>query len=84
MNFYQKYVKRFFDIVLCTFAMIVLSPIFIITAIAIKLSSPGPVFYFSERAGLHKKPFLANKFLTTTKRLLNDYFSEGQKALKAA
>lgn len=62
MNFYQKYVKRFFDIVLCSFALIVLSPIFIIMAIAIKLSSPGPVFYFSERAGLHKKPFHFYKF----------------------
>lgn len=42
--------------------MIVLSPVFLITAIAIKLSSPGPVFYFSERAGLHKKPFHFYKF----------------------
>lgn len=62
MNNYQKYVKRFFDIVLCTFALIVLSPVFVITAVAIKLSSPGPVFYFSERAGLHKKPFHFYKF----------------------
>ena len=62
MSFYQKYTKRFFDIVLCSFALIVLSPVFLITAIAIKLSSPGPVFYFSERAGLHKRPFHFYKF----------------------
>lgn len=62
MGFYQKFVKRFFDIVLCSFALIVLSPIFLLTAIAIKLSSRGPVFYFSERAGLNKKPFRFYKF----------------------
>ena len=62
MSFYQRFVKRFFDIFLCVLALIVLSPIFLITAVAIKLSSPGPVFYFSERAGLHKKPFHFYKF----------------------
>lgn len=62
MSFYQKYVKRFFDICLCSFALVVLSPLFLITAAAIKLSSPGPVFYFSERAGRNKKPFHFYKF----------------------
>ena len=62
MNFYQKYSKRFFDILLCSLALIVLSPLFLLTAVAIKLSSPGPVFYYSERAGLHKKPFRFYKF----------------------
>ncbi len=62
MSFYAKYPKRFFDIVLCSFALIVLSPVFLVTAIAIKLSSPGPVFYYSERAGLKKKPFRFYKF----------------------
>lgn len=62
MSFYQRYPKRFFDIFLCTLALIVLSPVFLITAVAIKLSSPGSVFYFSERAGLHKKPFHFYKF----------------------
>jgi O-antigen biosynthesis protein WbqP len=62
MSIYQKYPKRFFDIVLCAFALIVLSPLFLITAMAIMISSPGPVLYFSERAGLHKKPFHFYKF----------------------
>lgn len=62
MSFYQNCVKRFFDIVLCSIALIVLSPVFLITAVAIKLSSPGPVFYFSERAGKNKKPFHFYKF----------------------
>lgn len=59
---YSKIIKRFFDIFLCSFALIVLSPVFLITAVAIKASSPGPVFYYSERAGLNKKPFHFYKF----------------------
>ena len=59
---YEKIVKRFFDIVLCSFALIVLSPIFLLTAIAIKISSPGPVLYYSDRAGKNKKPFHFYKF----------------------
>ena len=62
MSFYQKYPKRVFDIVLCSIALIVLSPVFLVIAIAIKLSSPGPVFYYSERSGLNKKPFRFYKF----------------------
>lgn len=59
---YHNFVKRFLDIFLCGFALIVLSPIFLITAIAIKLSSPGPVFYYSVRTGKGKKPFHFYKF----------------------
>ncbi len=59
---YCKYIKRFLDIFLCSFALIVLSPIFLITAIAIKISSPGPVFYYSVRTGKEKKPFHFYKF----------------------
>lgn len=62
MSFYEKYIKRLLDIILCSLALIVLSPFFLITAIAIKCSSPGPVFYFSDRAGLNKQPFHFYKF----------------------
>lgn len=54
--------KRFFDIVLCSIAVIVLSPIFLITAIAIKISSPGPVFYYSNRTTKGHKSFQFYKF----------------------
>lgn len=60
--FYQNYIKRFFDVYLCTVALIALSPFFIITAIAIKISSPGPVFYYSMRLGKNKIPFRFYKF----------------------
>ncbi|MBQ2633783.1 MAG: sugar transferase [Oscillospiraceae bacterium] len=57
-----RFVKRFFDIILCSLALVVLSPVFLLTALGIELSSPGTVLYHSMRAGLHKKPFKFYKF----------------------
>ena len=61
-SFYQRCVKRFFDIVLCSLALIILSPIYLIIVIGIKASSPGTVLYYSDRAGLNGKPFHFYKF----------------------
>ena len=61
-SFYENVVKRLFDILLCSFALVVLSPLFFITAAAIKLSSPGPVFYYSDRTTKGHKPFHFYKF----------------------
>lgn len=55
-------IKRLLDIILCSFALIVLFPVFILTAIGIKISSPGPIFYFSDRVGRRKKVFHFYKF----------------------
>lgn len=54
--------KRLFDIVLSFFALICLSPIFLITAIAIKFDSKGPVIYKSKRVGSNYKIFDCLKF----------------------
>jgi len=62
MSIYQRYTKRFFDIILCSCALIVLSPLLAATSVAIKLSSPGPILYASERAGQNKRPFHFYKF----------------------
>lgn len=59
---YKKYIKRILDVILSGFAIIVLSPILIITAVAIKLSSPGPVLFRSIRVGKDRKPFDFYKF----------------------
>lgn len=59
---YQNVIKRFFDILLCSLALVVLSPLFLLVAAGIKLSSPGPVFYHSDRAGKDKKSFPFYKF----------------------
>ncbi|MBR1799153.1 MAG: sugar transferase [Bacteroidales bacterium] len=62
MKEWQYSVKRIADIVISLLALIILSPVFLITAIIIKLSSPGPVFYVQERIGYHGKPFKMHKF----------------------
>lgn len=55
-------VKRFFDIMLSGFAILCLSPIFLATAIAIKIEDNGPVFFVQYRAGKDLKPFKMWKF----------------------
>jgi exopolysaccharide biosynthesis polyprenyl glycosylphosphotransferase len=59
---WQYSVKRIADILLSILALFVLSPVFLFTAIAVKLSSPGPVFYAQERIGYMGKPFKMHKF----------------------
>jgi sugar transferase (PEP-CTERM system associated) len=54
--------KRSFDILIGTLLLLLTFPICVVTAIAIKLDSPGPVFYRQERVGLHRRPFLILKF----------------------
>lgn len=54
--------KRFFDIVVASMAIIVLSPVMIITVIAIKLESPGPAIFKSKRVGTNYQIFDFLKF----------------------
>ncbi|MEB3336779.1 MAG: sugar transferase [Leptolyngbyaceae bacterium] len=56
--------KRWLDIVGAFLGLIILLPLFVGVAIAIKLSSPGPVFFCQERMGLHGKIFQMWKFRT--------------------
>lgn len=56
--------KRAFDIVASLAMLIVFSPVFLILAIAIKLDSPGPVFYRQERVTQYGKRFRIHKFRT--------------------
>lgn len=56
--------KRVFDLVVSVIALIVLSPVYLILAIAIKIDSPGPVFYRQERVTQYGKRFHIHKFRT--------------------
>ena len=56
------FMKRVFDIVASLIGLIVLSPIFLITAIAIKATDKGPVFYKQERLTKNGKKFMIHKF----------------------
>jgi exopolysaccharide biosynthesis polyprenyl glycosylphosphotransferase len=62
MPVWQLFAKRFFDIVLSILAMILLSPLYLVLAIAVKISSRGPVIYSHERIGRFHKPFKIYKF----------------------
>lgn len=60
---YMK-VKRGIDFILASIGMIVLSPVFLILIIAIKIDSRGPVFFKQKRVGIHKRYFNILKFRT--------------------
>ncbi|MBP5528170.1 MAG: sugar transferase [Bacteroidales bacterium] len=62
MSEWQYSLKRIFDIVISLLAMVLLSPVYLVTAIIVKCTSPGPVFYAQERIGYHGKPFKMHKF----------------------
>lgn len=54
--------KRAFDIVVSAVALVLISPIMLLTALAIKIEDRGPVFYISERVGYHGQSFRIFKF----------------------
>lgn len=62
MPTWQFYLKRLMDIGVSLFALVLLSPLYLIVAIIIKSTSKGPVFYSHERIGIHGKPFKIHKF----------------------
>lgn len=59
---YKNLFKRFIDIVLSLFVLIVFSPILLVSAVAIKLDSKGPVIFKQKRLGLGGKEFYIYKF----------------------
>ena len=61
---YRNFGKRLMDIVLSGIALIPLSVVYLILAIAIKVDDPGPVFFRQKRVGLHKTHFHIMKFRT--------------------
>ncbi|WXG71838.1 sugar transferase [Rhodococcus sovatensis] len=58
----KRFSKTAFDIVFALAVLLVISPILLVTALAVKLTSRGPVFYLSERMGIDGKPFAMIKF----------------------
>lgn len=61
-------IKRAFDLVCSALGLLLLSPLLLAVAIAIKLDSPGPVFFRQERIGRHGKPFRIHKLRSMTQR----------------
>lgn len=67
MPAWQFSLKRIFDVTFSLFALIILFPVYVILAIGVKLSSPGPIFYIQERVGRGGRPFYIFKFRTMVK-----------------
>ena len=61
---YRNYGKRFLDIILSACGIAVLSPVYLLISLAIKIDDPGPVFFKQKRVGLHKSYFHILKFRT--------------------
>jgi exopolysaccharide biosynthesis polyprenyl glycosylphosphotransferase len=59
---WQLFFKRYFDLFISFFAVLILSPVFIITAIGIKLTSRGPIFFRQVRSGMNGRKFVVYKF----------------------
>ena len=61
---YQKFGKRMIDIILSGCGILVLAPVYLILALAIKIDDPGPVMFRQKRVGIHKSHFQIMKFRT--------------------
>ena len=59
---YKRFGKRALDLLLSGLGLVVLSPLFLIISIAIKVEDPGPVFFRQKRVGIHKTHFNIVKF----------------------
>jgi len=73
MPIWQQNFKRFFDIGSSIVALIILSPVFIVLSIIIKLTSKGTIFFKQERIGIKGKPFMIYKF----RSMVNNAEKEG-------
>ncbi len=65
---YRKYFKRVFDFVCSLLALIVLSPVLLITAILVRIKLGTPVIFKQKRPGLNEKIFILYKFRTMTEQ----------------
>lgn len=65
-GFYEKYIKRIFDIVLSGLALIILSPVIAIVALLVRVKLGSPVIFKQDRPGLNEKIFKMYKFRSMT------------------
>ncbi len=61
---WPTYAKRILDFTMALVVLVVLSPLLLVIAVLIKLTSPGPIMFVQKRLGLHKRPFNLYKFRT--------------------
>jgi len=66
LSAWDRFAKRAFDLCMSMVVLVALSPVFLIVAIGVKLSSPGPVFFRQVRLGRSAEPFPVTKFRSMT------------------
>ena len=54
---YKRYIKRWLDFVLALIAIVILSPVFAVVSLLVRVKIGKPVFFSQERATIHKKKF---------------------------
>lgn len=64
---YRNFLKRLFDVILAIILMVILFPVFLICALAVKLDSEGPIIFKQERSGKDGKVFKMCKFRSMVK-----------------
>ena len=67
---------RALDVIGAAFLLIVLSPLLLALAVAVRLDSPGPVLFRQRRLGRHTEPFMVNKFRTMHHGVAHDHHRE--------
>jgi len=71
---YRKFIKRILDFILSLIALIILSPVFLIVAILVRVKLGSPILFKQQRPGLNEKIFTMYKFRTMTDK--KDNFGE--------
>ena len=66
VGFYEKYVKRLLDILFSGLALVILSPVLLVTAILVRVKLGSPVIFCQERPGKDEKIFKLHKFRSMT------------------
>lgn len=67
----NQFLKRLFDLTCSVFLLLILSPLFVLIALAIKITSPGEVFFKQQRLGLNGKIFWMYKFRSMIPNAVN-------------
>ena len=69
---WNQFVKRSVDLFGAAFALIIFSPVMLLCALLVKLTSPGPILFKQERIGLHNRPFYMYKFRSMRLQTVED------------
>lgn len=67
-HFYRRRGKRIFDVAVSSVALIVLSPLLVLIALAVRIGLGSPILFRQVRGGMHQRPFTILKFRTMTNR----------------